>query len=174
MLFQYPPLSSNPFAVLTAIVAPAILTNASSVLSLGTSNRLGRVVDRTRVVAEEVGDHEPGSPLHAAWSEQLAALRTRSEMLLKALRLFYAALGLFAASALVSVGGSMTAYYGQKVLFEAAAGLAILTGASAVVGLSIGCSLMVHETRLAVQSLAKEADIRSKHVPPKKLPVGPL
>ena len=42
--------ADNPFAVLTAIVAPAILTNACSVLSLGTSNRIARVVDRTRVV----------------------------------------------------------------------------------------------------------------------------
>src|SRR5271165_3376471 len=46
--------ANNPFAVLTAIVAPAILTNASSVLALGTSNRLGRVVDRTRVVANDI------------------------------------------------------------------------------------------------------------------------
>jgi branched-subunit amino acid transport protein len=44
-------LANSPFAVLTAIVAPAILTNASSVLALGTSNRFARVVDRTRVVA---------------------------------------------------------------------------------------------------------------------------
>ena len=47
-------MASNPFAALTAIVAPAILTSASSVLALGTSNRLGRVVDRTRVVAGNV------------------------------------------------------------------------------------------------------------------------
>jgi hypothetical protein len=144
------------------------------VLSLGTSNRLGRVVDRTRVIAAEVAAQELGSPMHLAWSEQLAALQTRAQMLLKALRLFYAAVGLFAASALVSVGGSMTAYYGQKILFEAAAGLAVLTGASAVVALSIGCSLMVHETRLAVQSLAKEADIRSRHASHPTNPPGPL
>jgi len=36
----------------------------------------------------------------------------------------------------------------------------MLTGASAVAGLAIGCSLMVHETQLAIQSLAKEAEIR--------------
>lgn len=40
-------LAGNPFAVLTAIVAPAILTNASSVLALATSNRLARVVVST-------------------------------------------------------------------------------------------------------------------------------
>ena len=34
----------SPFAVLSALVAPAILTNASSLLALGTSNRVVRVV----------------------------------------------------------------------------------------------------------------------------------
>jgi hypothetical protein len=177
---QYPNISNNPFAVLTAIVAPAILTNASSVLALGTSNRFGRVVDRTRVVAANVASYEPGSAEHQAWNGQLDVLQSRAQMLLKALRLFYAALGLFAASALVSVAGSMAAYFGQKFLFELAAGLAVLTGASAVLGLAIGCSLMVHETRVAVQSLAKEAEIRvnerSPNAPPTTPPhpAGPL
>ena len=83
--------------------------------------------------------------------------------MLKSLRLFYAGLGLFATSALVSVGGSIAAYYGLKFLFELAAALAILTGASALLALSVGCTLMVHETRLAVQSLAKEAEERIRH-----------
>lgn len=157
---QYQIVANNPFAVQTAIVAPAILTNASSVLALGTSNRLGRVVDRTRVVAGDVANSAPGSATYQAWMSQLKALELRAQLLLKALRLFYAALGLFAASALVSVAGSTAAYYGQKILFEAGAGLAILTGASAVVGLSMGCTLMVHETRLAVQSLEEESRVR--------------
>ncbi|HXY00705.1 MAG TPA: DUF2721 domain-containing protein [Candidatus Limnocylindrales bacterium] len=162
MLQQTALLGNNPFAVLTAIVAPAILTNASSVLALGTSNRLGRVVDRTRVVYGDLAATVLGTAEHQEWTEQLAALRTRAQMLLKALRLFYAALGMFAASALVSVGGSIAIYYGQKPLFVVAAGLAVVTGASAVVGLAVGCTLMVQETRLAVQSLAKEAEIRVK------------
>ena len=152
-------LGNNPFAVLTAIVAPAILTNASSVLALGTSNRLARVVDRTRVVYADLARSAPESEVHAEWMGQLNALRARGKMLLRALRLFYAALGLFATSALVSVGGSVATYYGQKLVFEVAAGLAVMTGASAVIGLATGCTLMVHETRLAVQSLNKEAEI---------------
>lgn len=107
-------LGSNPFAVLTAVVAPAILTNASSVLALGTSNRLGRVVDRTRVVAAELAGFEPGSADYQAWAAQLDRLQERAQLLLKALRGFYASLGLFACAALVSVGGSIAAYYGQK------------------------------------------------------------
>ena len=45
------PLAANPFAVLTFIVAPAILTNASSVMALGTSNRFARAIDRARSLA---------------------------------------------------------------------------------------------------------------------------
>jgi uncharacterized protein DUF2721 len=60
---------NNPFAILTAIVAPAILTNASSVLALGTSNRLGRVVDRTRVVYSDLAASSPDSMEHKEWME---------------------------------------------------------------------------------------------------------
>jgi len=162
VLQQTAVLGNNPFAVLTAIAAPAILTNASSVLALGTSNRLGRVVDRTRVVFGDLANTVPGSADHQDWMGQLAALRIRALMLLQALRLFYAALGFFAASALVSVGGSIATYYGQKPLFLVAAGLAVMSGASAVVGLAVGCTWMVQETGLALQSLAKEAEIRIK------------
>jgi len=72
-------------------------------------------------------------------------------------------LGLFAASALVPVGGSIAAYYGQRLLFEAGAGLAVLTGASAVLGLVSGCVLMVRETQLAVHTLAEEAKMQARH-----------
>jgi len=160
---QYTTLADNPFAVLTAIVAPAILTNASSLLTLGTSNRLARVVDRTRVVAAELAAFESGSPDYQAWAAQLDPLQVRAQLLLRALRLFYAALGLFAASAFVSVAGSIASYYGQRFLFEAAAALAVLTGASAVLGLAFGCVLMVHETQLAVQNMAEEAEVLRAH-----------
>ncbi|MBZ5655304.1 MAG: DUF2721 domain-containing protein [Acidobacteriia bacterium] len=153
----------NPFAVLTAVVAPAILTNASSVLALGTSNRLARVVDRTRVVAAELAAIGPESPDYPLWLAQLEPLQVRVQLLVKALRLFYAGLGLFAASALVSVGGSIAIYYGQRFLFEGAAALAVATGASAVLGLASGCVLMVRETQLAVRYLAEEARTRARH-----------
>jgi len=167
VVMQYTAVANSPFAVLTAIVAPAILTNASSVLALGTSNRLGRVVDRTRVVAAELSAYEPGSRNFAMWAAQLEPLHVRAQLLLRALRLFYAGLGLFASSALVSVGGSIAAYYGARALFEVAAALAVATGASAVVGLSAGCVLMVRETQLAVRSLTEEAELRAKHHPVK-------
>jgi hypothetical protein len=122
-------------------------------------------VDRTRVVFADLAATEPGTLEHEEWMGQLHALKARAQMLLKALRLFYAALGLFAATALVSAAGSMATYYGQKLLFEAAGALSILSGASAVSSLAVGCVLMVNETRLAVQSLAEEARIRTSPRP---------
>ena len=154
---QYNPTAPNPFAVLTAIVAPAILTNAASLLALTTSNRLARVVDRTRVVAAELATFDSDSPEYPHWASQLEPLQLRAQLLLRILRLFFSSLGLFAASALVSVGGSVAVYYGEKLLFELAAALAVMTGASAVVTLAVGCVLMIRETQLAVQSLADEA-----------------
>jgi len=159
---QYQFVANNPFAVLTAIVAPAILTNACSVLALGTSNRLGRVVDRTRVVASDIAASKPGSEGFVEWTSQLRALEMRTHMLLRALRLFYAALGLFASSALISVAGSIAAFYGQRLLFQVGAMLAVVSGGSAVLGLSAGCFSMVNETRLAVRSLGEEARMRIK------------
>src|SRR5258708_36629341 len=55
------PITENPFAVLTLIAAPAVFTNASSVLSLGTGNRLARGVDRTRQLARELHAGPPGA-----------------------------------------------------------------------------------------------------------------
>ena len=81
----------------------------------------------------------------------------RAQLLVKGPRFYYAGLGLFAASALVCVGGSIESYFGHVVVFYSAATLAVLTGASAVFGLCAGCVLMVRETRLAVKSLEEEA-----------------
>jgi Protein of unknown function (DUF2721) len=152
----------NPFAVLTAIVAPAILTNACSVLSLGTANRLARVVDRTRLVAAEIKAQQHGESDRQGWVEQLQHLQHRAQLLLSALQSFYAALGAFATAALISVLGGLAAYYQQKEAFRLAAIAAIATGSFAVVALVRGSVIVVRETRIAVRNLADEAKLRSR------------
>ncbi|MPZ20236.1 MAG: DUF2721 domain-containing protein [Luteitalea sp.] len=150
-------LVNNPFAALTAVVAPAILTNACSVLALGTGNRLARVVDRMRIVIREMRSFEPGTPEHDAWSRQRDGLNRRSQLLLKALRSFYAALGAFAAAALLMVIGTFFAFHAQMVALRSITTVAFVAGSVAVVALVYGCVEMVRETRLAVQYLAEEA-----------------
>ncbi len=67
----------NPFAILTFIAAPAILTNASSVLALQTSNRFARNVDRMRAIIKQLEDHRdpPPAPLGQLYRDQIAPPR---------------------------------------------------------------------------------------------------
>src|SRR5260370_35671170 len=117
----------NPFAVLTGVVAAAILTNACSVLALGTSSRLARVVDRTRVVARELAALEPGGSGHPShgqsqqraqddyesWAAQLTGWQVRTRLLGKALRVIYGSAGWCATAAVGSGSGSMVTFDGQ-------------------------------------------------------------
>ena len=90
----------------------------ASVLCLGTSNRIARVVDRTRVVAAEIACLEVGSAEYKMWVSQLERLQVRAQLLFKALRILYGSLGAFAAAALISVIGSAMAFYGQQLAFR--------------------------------------------------------
>jgi hypothetical protein len=154
-MLQAAGISNSPFAVLSAVIAPAMLTNASAVLSLATSNRLARVVDRHRAIAPKlatVADHE-------AWNVQMQRLEMRAQFLVKALRSIYAALGLFAASTLLSVIGGLGLFYEQNLGYKIASGVALAAGALAVIMLMMGSAYMVRETRLAVMNLAAEAQL---------------
>lgn len=149
-------MEADPFSILTFVVAPAVLTNASTVLSLGTNNRLARVADRTHAVTAQLAKLEPGARDRDTWAAQLPDLQTRAQLLLRALRCFYLGLGLFASSALISIAGSIVVYYGQRSAFQIAAGIGIVCGTTAVISLVSGCVLMIRETRLAVKGLAFE------------------
>lgn len=154
-------LTENPFAVLTTVVAPAVLTNACSVLCLGTSNRIARVVDRSRVVATELATMQAQNPDRDHWEKQLENLRARARHLFWALRLLYAALGAFAAAALVAVLGSASTLLGNfdnGWTFRVAATIGLAAGTVGVGGLIAGCTLMVHEVRLALKYIAEETE----------------
>jgi hypothetical protein len=152
-------LTDNPFTTLTVVVAPAILTNASSVLSLGTGNRIARVIDRTRAITAELAHLDPSSAKAVGYARQLGRLRARAQMLLRALRFFYTSIGSFAAAALISVVGSVLTVTANVPVFDAMAILALVAGTVGVIGLVVGCTVMVHETRLAVRFLEEEANL---------------
>ncbi len=156
-MIQYTSLAADPFSILTIVVAPAVLTNASSVLALGTNNRLARVADRSHAVTAQLAKLGPGGSEHEVSTAELRALQTRAQLLLRALRWFYLGLGLFASSALISIAGSIVVYYGWPSAFQIAAGIGVACGASAVIALVCGCVLMIRETQLAVEGLAYDA-----------------
>ncbi len=153
------PLATNPFTVLTLIAGPAVLTNASSVLALGTSNRFARAIDRARALSAQLeaqnAESDPLTPLRV---RQLNRTEIRAQRLLQALRAFYMALGNFAAAALVSLIGAILATSEHHIIFRVSLWLALVTGIIGVSGLVYGCSLLVVETRLALLNVTEEAD----------------
>ena len=153
-----PLLADNPFTSLSLIAAPAVLTNASSVLALGTSNRFARAIDRARALSlllekEQVTD----DPLTIMRVRQLNRLERRALLLLHALRAFYLALGSFAASALFSLLGASVSISAHHIIFRVTLVLGLVIGTVGVGGLVFGCSILVEETRLAVKNVAEEA-----------------
>jgi VIT1/CCC1 family predicted Fe2+/Mn2+ transporter len=145
----------SPFTVLAAIAAPAVLTNACSILTLGMSNRLARVVDRTRVVLSELARADISELQRRAFAAQLADLRGRTRLLLAAQRWFFISLGSFALVALLSVVSALPVPPGGHAVTVS---LGLAAGTCGVFGLAWGCWLMVRETQLSVTSLAREAD----------------
>lgn len=151
--------SSNLFALLTLIVAPAVLTNASSVLGLNTANRFGRIVDRSRQLVDEMERFRGDAELNAIRLRQVGRLRRRAGLLLRAQTCFYAALGLFVMTALVSVLGAALGSSTHPLAYHVAAFIGFLVGATAGGSLSFGCVLLIRETRLALISLSEETEL---------------
>ena len=137
-------LQVNPFAVLSLIVAPAVLTNASSVLAMSTSNRLARAVDRARELSrqlEEAGDLASAEAVRRL--RELAATEQRSLMLLAALRSFYVALGSFASATLVSLLGAVMVPMGAGVAVRVLEVVGVVAGLLAVSALVHGSVMLV-------------------------------
>jgi Protein of unknown function (DUF2721) len=156
---------SNPFAVLSLIVAPAILTNASSVLVMSTSNRLARAVDRARDLAHQLEDttHRDPSPDEEAREsvrrlKELAATETRASLLLRVLRSFYVALGGFAVAVFASLLGAAVSLLRSGYVVGVFEVIALTAGGIAVAALVRGSALLVRETGIAVQVMHERAE----------------
>ena len=151
-------MAASPFAALSLIVAPAVLTNASTVLIMSTSNRLARATDRAReftVKLEQPGALEAGGAGRDA-RELDAALR-RALMLIRALRYFYGALGGFASATLLSLVGAVLASATSSGLTLGLEIVALSSGLLAVTALVAGALILVRETRVAVDVMRERA-----------------
>jgi len=153
------PVSDSPFAVLTLIAAPAVFTNASSVLALGTGNRLARVVDRTRTLVRELHGTEADKPTKELWVRHLGRLEQRGALLVRAMSFFYGAIGCFAAASVVSILGASVVSTQYRWPFQVIVGISFVAGTVGFLGLAVGCSLLVNETRLALRSIYEEAEL---------------
>jgi hypothetical protein len=79
-------ISANPFAVLTLISAPAVLTNASCVLLFGTGNRYGRAIDRVHELSAMIETADGLMPAELPLRiRQLEASEQRTSLIVRAL-----------------------------------------------------------------------------------------
>ena len=150
---------SSAVAVLTAMITPAVLISACGALILSTSTRLGRVVDRVRLLInnfEEMmkaqdEDVELFEERRVVIFNQLDKLTTRTRLLQKSMRVFYLSLGVFVGT---SVAIGLVAAAGRPNW----AWLPVVLGLTGACGLFYGSVLLIRESRLAQESLNAEMD----------------
>ena len=152
----------NPFAALSLIVAPAILTNASSVLAMSTGNRLARAVDRARELARQLEDGKTSGGADSDGEfdrrlRELTATEHRVTMLLRVLQSFYMALGGFASATLASLFGAVVSQYGPGLPAIFLEALAVTAGIVGVAALVRGSVILIRETNIAVRTITERA-----------------
>jgi hypothetical protein len=165
-------LTGNPFAVLTLIVAPAILTNAASVLAMSTSNRFLRASERMRSLASRLSELTKSD---AAWEllfRQVNRVENQALLLLRALRSVYIALGAFAAASLVSILGAVLASAHFAAALHVVAVLALIAGILGVCALITASLNLFHATQLSLVNISEEAEFIRKQQEIKASPNG--
>jgi hypothetical protein len=150
--------ASNPFAILTLIVAPAVLTNAISVLALSTSNRFLRAGERLRALTKEL--EETTDPEGRAWRlVHIGRIEKQALLLLNALRGAYLALGSFVTTSLVSIVGAALAAKALHPLDEVLIVLGLVVGFVGAGSLVWASVLLFRATRLSMLNISEEAAI---------------
>lgn len=152
--------SQNPFALLTLIAAPALLTNAASLMALSTSNRFLRAGERLRAVAEGL---ERAAPDDRDWRlMQMNRIEQQALLLLKALRNVYVGLGAFVSASLVSIVGAGFAardWHPAAEIMMVAGLICGFIGAGSVVW---ACVRLFYATRLSLMNISEEAEMMRK------------
>ena len=149
---------ASPFAVLSLIVAPAILTNASTVLAMSTSNRLARAVDRARELSRQLETEAAPVDQGDRRLHDLTVTEDRTVLLMRALRSFYTALGAFASATLLSLIGAVVSRATDRSEVLALEVLALGAGGFAVSAIVHGSVLLLRETGMAVTVLRDRAE----------------
>ncbi len=149
-------LTENPFGALTFIAAPAVLTNATSVLAMSTINRMLRTRDRMHQIYEQADDPKLNS--RPEFLNQVARVERQALLLLNALRWIYTALGAFAAATLVTLLGTVAGQLQHAMSMRVVVSLGLILGILGVTGLVAGCYILFRATQLSLLSIREEAE----------------
>ncbi|MCC7124283.1 MAG: DUF2721 domain-containing protein [Acidobacteria bacterium] len=147
----------NALSVLTAMITPAVLISACGALIFSTSTRMGRVIDRVRVLSErfeQLAKHPEEDDMfeerRTLIFTQLDRQTSRARLLQRAMLSFYVALSIFVAT---SVAIAIIAAVAMSFTWIAV-GLGLL-GAFFMLYASV---LLVIESRMALGAIMTEMD----------------
>jgi hypothetical protein len=146
-------LSDSPFVVLSYVGGPALLTNATSVFILSTSNRFARAIDRARAIAAMP---EAERARHAG---ELRMAHDRVALMARAMASLYVALTCFALGTAIAIGGAATAEFISSGILAIAFAAAGIGGAIGFAAFVTGAVCLVLESRAAMQAVLREADM---------------
>ena len=169
---------SASLGVLTAMITPAVLISASGTMILSTSTRLGRVVDRVRLLSDRLRELSAAEITPQFFEEeramlydQLDKLTSRSRLLQRALTTFYLAVGVFVATS--AAIGAVAFFFARGYLTTGrGAWVPVMMGLMGAICLFYGSILLVFEARLALRATHAEMDFVwriTKRVVPQEL-----
>jgi len=163
---------SSALGVLTAMITPAVLISACGTLILSTSTRLGRVVDRVRVLADQfeelassTEERALAADRRAVIFDQLDKLTSRARLLQRSMTVFYLGLGVFVSTSVTI--GIVAAIDGARYSW-----IPVVMGLGGALMLFYGSILLIFEARLALSTISAEMGFLwrlSKHFAPAEL-----
>jgi hypothetical protein len=148
------PSASSPFlAVISAMITPAILILATGSLVSSTLIRVGRIVDRARILMDQVAEFRSGgdetrATITIGW---LLQYRRRAALVERALTLYYSAIGVFVAGSLAISIDNLT--------HDAIPWLSLFLVVIGAIFLFAGTLALVIETNMATGGLRREIDL---------------
>ena len=147
----------NALAVLTAMITPAVLISACGALIFSTSSRLGRVIDRVRILSDRFQDlaahpekDEMAEERRVLIFTQLDRQTSRARLIQRAMTAFYTALGIFVAS---SVAIAIISAAARNYTW-----IAVVLGVVGAVFMLYGSVLLIIESRMALSAIMSEMD----------------
>jgi hypothetical protein len=147
----------NALAVLTAMITPAVLISACGALIFSTSTRLGRVIDRVRVLSERFQAIALNPEKDEMFEErrelifsQLDRQTSRARLIQRAMTAYYTALGVFVGSTVAIAIVSAAARNFTWV--------AVVLGLLGSLFMLYGSVLLIIESRMALGAIHSEMD----------------
>jgi len=144
-------------SILSAVITPVVLISASALLTISTSTRVSRVLERARAMSEllnELGETSPGEGRQGRYSMlllQFGRAKKRSELLSRALASQYASISAFVAAS-VAIGAS-SVWPGFPAI------LVVFLGFSGIMLLFYSSVLLIADSRIGLAALHDEMDL---------------